>query len=333
MKDRKKARRISWLILGILCLILAGATFYLQWFALQACGNERGKNIEASYDFMYEHYPFLRHWVDSLKQTEALRDTFIYAEDGTRLHALYLYADTTTAHTAVAVHGYTDNAVRMLHIAYLYNHDLHYNVLIPDLRYAGLSGGTHIQMGWKDRCDVLRWMHVADSLFAPDKGGTDMVVHGISMGAATTVNVSGERQPPFVRCFVEDCGYTSVWDEYERELYNRFGLPPFPLLYLTSWVTELRYGWNFKEASPRRQIEKCNLPMLFIHGTEDTFVPTYMGDSLFAAKKGIKAYWRVPGARHADAYLKYPKEYTELVKNFVGKYNIPKDMNNLPTGK
>ena len=61
----------------------------------------------------------------------ALRDTFILAEDGARLHALYLYADTLTAHTAVAVHGYTDNAVRMLHIAYLYNHDLHYNVLLP----------------------------------------------------------------------------------------------------------------------------------------------------------------------------------------------------------
>ena len=211
-KEKNKFKRILWIVLTLLVLTLTGSTLYLQWYALEAGGNERGKDLETSYAFMYEHYPFFSHWVDSLQRENALRDTFILAEDGVRLHALYLYADTLTAHTAVAVHGYTDNAVRMLHIAYLYNHDLHYNVLLPDLRFAGQSEGDHIQMGWKDRLDVLRWMEVANELFAPEGSQTRMVVHGISMGAATTVCVSGEPQPPFVNCFVEDCGYTSVWD-------------------------------------------------------------------------------------------------------------------------
>ena len=158
-KEKNKFKRILWIVLTLLVLTLTGSTLYLQWYALEAGGNERGKNLETSYAFMYEHYPFLSHWVDSLQRENALRDTFILAEDGVRLHALYLYADTLTAHTAVAVHGYTDNAVRMLHIAYLYNHDLHYNVLLPDLRFAGQSEGDHIQMGWKDRLDVLRWMY------------------------------------------------------------------------------------------------------------------------------------------------------------------------------
>lgn len=246
---KKRSSIVTWTVLAVLLALLAGSTLYLQWYALEARGNERGKDVDASYEFMFQHYPFLSHWVDSLQEAEALRDTFITADDGTRLHALYLRADTLTPRTAVLVHGYTDNAVRMLHIAYLYHHDLRYNVLLPDLRFAGLSGGDHIQMGWKDRTDVLRWMNVADSLFAPGTH-TDMVVHGISMGAATTMNVSGEPQPPFVHCFVEDCGYTSVWDEYKGELKNLFGLPPFPLLYLASWATDLRYGWNFREASP-----------------------------------------------------------------------------------
>mgnify|MGYP000133349939 CR=1 FL=1 len=329
-KEKNKFKRILWIVLTLLVLTLTGSTLYLQWYALEAGGNERGKDLETSYAFMYEHYPFLSHWVDSLQRENALRDTFILAEDGVRLHALYLYADTLTAHTAVAVHGYTDNAVRMLHIAYLYNHDLHYNVLLPDLRFAGQSEGDHIQMGWKDRLDVLRWMEVANELFAPEGSQTRMVVHGISMGAATTVCVSGEPQPPFVNCFVEDCGYTSVWDEYAGELKNQFGLPAFPLLHLASWATRLRYGWDFREASPLEQVKKCRLPMLFIHGTEDTFVPTWMGDSLYVAKTGIKEIWHVEGATHADSYLKYAKEYTEIVKSFVERYNIPKDMNNLP---
>ena len=327
---KKRLRRIAWSVCILIALLLAGGTGFLQWYALEAGGNERGKDLKASYAFMYDHYPFLRHWVDSLERAGALRDTFICAPDDTRLHALYLYADTATPRTAIAVHGYTDNAVRMLHVAYLYHHDLHYNVLLPDLRFAGLSGGNHIQMGWKDRKDVQQWMEVANSLFAPKGGQTDMVVHGISMGAATTMCVSGDPQPPFVRCFIADCGYTSVWDEFAGELQNQFGMPPFPLLHLASWATGLRYGWTFQEASPLRQVRKCRYPMLFIHGTEDTFVPTWMGDSLYAAKPGIKAYWRVPGATHADSYLKYPKEYTEKVKRFLKRYNIPKDMNNLP---
>ena len=330
-KEKNKFKRILWIVLTLLVLTLTGSTLYLQWYALESGGNERGKDLETSYAFMYEHYPFFSHWVDSLQRENALRDTFILAEDGVRLHALYLYADTLTAHTTVAVHGYTDNAVRMLHIAYLYNHDLHYNVLLPDLRFAGQSEGDHIQMGWKDRLDVLRWMEVANELFAPEGSQTRMVVHGISMGAATTVCVSGEPQPPFVNCFVEDCGYTSVWDEYAGELKNQFGLPAFPLLHLASWATRLRYGWDFREASPLEQVKKCRLPMLFIHGTEDTFVPTWMGDSLYAAKTGIKEIWHVEGATHADSYLKYAKEYTEIVKSFVERYNIPKDMNNLPS--
>lgn len=328
-KANKHIKLAVGITLAAVVLALISATLFLQWYALEAGGNARGKNLDASYAFMYDHYPFLSHWVDSLQREEALRDTFIRAEDGTRLHALYLYADTSTAHTAVVVHGYTDNAVRMLHIAYLYNHDLHYNVLLPDLRFAGLSEGDHIQMGWNDRIDVLRWMDVANDLFAPADSMTQMVVHGISMGAATTVCVSGEPQPPYVNCFVEDCGYTSVWDEYAGELKNQFGLPAFPLLHLASLATKWRYGWDFREASPLEQVKKCGLPMLFIHGTEDTFVPTWMGDSLYAAKPGVKEYWRVEGATHADSYLKYAKEYTETVKSFVRRNNIPKDMNNL----
>lgn len=309
-------------IISGLVVLISGLVVLLQIYALQSMGNERGKNLEKSYAFMYENYPFLQQWTDSLNSTHALRDTFILSADDTRLHAIYLYSDSVTPHTAVIIHGYTDNAVRMLHIAYLYNHDLHYNVLLPDLRYSGLSGGTHIQMGWNDRFDVIQWMDVANEIFSPADGMTEMVVHGISMGAATTMCISGEEVPSFVNCFVEDCGYTCVWDEFKSELKSRFCLPAFPLLHLANIATDWRYGWNFREASPLEQIKKCQHPMLFIHGADDTFVPTYMGDSLYATFQGTKQYWRVEGAAHAESYLKFKDEYTEIVKNFTDTYNI-----------
>lgn len=100
-------------------------------------------------------------------------------------------------------------------------------------------------------------MNITNSIFGDS---TQMVVHGISMGGATTMMVSGEEQQPFVKCFVEDCGYTSVWDEFSHELKSSFGLPPFPLMYTTSWLCEKKYGWNFKEASSLKQVAKCQLP-------------------------------------------------------------------------
>ena len=319
-KEKNKFKRILWFVLTLLVLTLTGSTLYLQWYALEAGGNERGKNLETSYAFMYEHYPFLSHWVDSLQRENALRDTFILAEDGVRLHALYLYADTLTAHTAVAVHGYTDNAVRMLHIAYLYNHDLHYNVLLPDLRFAGQSEGDHIQMGWKDRLDVLRWMEVANELFAPEGSQTRMVVHGISMGAATTVCVSGEPQPPFVNCFVEDCGYTSVWDIFSSELKLRFGLPEFPILYTASATARAKAGYGFKEASALQQVQNCEKPMLFIHGDADGYVPTRMG-TLYNAKPGTnKATLTAEGAGHGEAMDVLGDTYWNTVFDFEGQY-------------
>ena len=93
-------------------------------FSLRPDARMREKNATA-YEYMYAEYPFLRPWVDSLQTAGALRDTVIADPQGVRLHALYAAAPVPTDRTAVIVHGYTDCAVRMLMIGYLYNHDLH----------------------------------------------------------------------------------------------------------------------------------------------------------------------------------------------------------------
>ena len=228
----KRIVRIVVVSVLLLAAIVAGGSLYMLSYSLRPDATMRAKNA-SSYEYMYGEYPFLRPWVDSLERTGALRDTVILGSEGERLHAIYAAAPRPTDRTAVIVHGYTDNAVRMLMIGYLYNRDLGCNILLPDLYYHGQSEGRAIRMGWKDRFDVLRWMDIANDIFG---GDTRMVVHGISMGAATTMMVSGEEQQPYVKCFVEDCGYTSVRDQFSKELKEQFGLPAFPLLDVASWL-------------------------------------------------------------------------------------------------
>lgn len=206
----------------------------------------------------------------------------------------------------------------MMPLGRMYRRDLGYNLLLPDLRYAGRSGGTHIQMGWLDRLDVRRWLDVVPALFGDS---ATVVVHGISMGAATAMMLSGEADlPPAVRAFVEDCGYTSVWDQFRKELRGRFGLPPFPLLYSASWLCGVRYGWDFREASALEAVRRCRRPMLFVHGAADDYVPTSMVRVLYAAKPAPKALWVAPGSAHAMSYHDHPEEYARRVAQFLAPW-------------
>lgn len=304
---------ISLLVIAIIAGTLWGS-FYLIDFSLTP--SMKPESRTEAFNNLCDKYPYMRSWLDSLNSKRAIKDTTIVNEDGVGLHAFYIRAARNTNHTAVIVHGYTDRAINMFMIGYLYSHDLGFNILLPDLQHQGESGGKAIQMGWKDRLDVMQWMNVANYLFG---GNTAMVVHGISMGAATTMMVSGEEQPQYMRCYVEDCGYTSVWDEFEYELKSKFGLPSFPLLYIANWICQQKYGWSFNEASCLEQVKKGTLPMFFIHGDNDTYVPTWMVVPLYNAKLGPKEIWTVKGATHAQSYKDNREEYTRRVRQFIQK--------------
>ena len=325
---QKKIRKIGIAsALGLVVLVmlgLYGASNYMLNYSLNYPKEER-MTAEHWKNRMKNECPWMIGWMDSVYQHHCVKDTFVTMPSGYKAHAIYLYAPKTTEKTAVVVHGYQVRSEGMLHIAYLYNHDMGYNVLLPDLYGHGESEGDHIQMGWKDRWDVIRWSEIANEIFKVKSEeqrvkNTRQVIHGISMGAATTMAVSGEKTPDYVKCFVEDCGYTSVWDEFRGELKAQYGLPAFPLLHVASRLCKQEYGWDFREASALEQVRKCTLPMLFIHGDADSYVPTWMIYPLYEAKPEPKELWIVPGSAHAMSYKNYPQEYTEHVKKFVGKY-------------
>ena len=310
-------RLIRWL--GGTLLVAVAATMAGGWYLLSvALQPHVQRDAEACYARFCRTYPTLQPWADSLRTAGALREVTIMADDGATLQAFYIAAPTPSKRTAIPVHGYTDHPFGMLQYAWLYQRELNCNVLLPALRYHGASEGRAIQMGWFDREDVLRWIGEADRLFGE---GQQMVVHGVSMGAATTMMLAGDdRLPRSVRCLVEDCGYTSVWEQFRKELREDYGLPAFPLLYAADLLCRLRYGWGFREASALKQVAGCDRPMLFIHGGNDTYVPTAMAEPLYAAKQGAKALWIAPDSPHASSFADHPAEYAARVKAFVEQY-------------
>lgn len=312
----KKILKYGLIGLGVMVVLLLGASVYMVDYALARRHTKWTE--EKAWERLGEYYPWTTEWMDSIRSNGVLRDTFIMAEDGRRLHGYYLsrhpkHDSISVARTALLIHGYRNCAIDMMHLGYMYHHSMGYNIILPDLHAHGQSDGESIQMGWKDRLDALRWCEVAEFVFH-----TPMVVHGISMGAATTMMLSGEENLPIsITHFIEDCGYTSAWDEFEGELAKQFSLPAFPLLHLTSFLCDAMYGWNFTEASALKQVVKCPKPMLFIHGDTDDFVPTWMVHPLYEAHRGEKQLWITEGVEHAFSYRQYPEEYIDLVKDFI----------------
>ncbi len=275
-------------------------------------------------------YPFLKQWRDSLTAAKALRDTFITAPDYANLHALYIRSprlqapgDTIASipsRTAIVVHGHTSSSVGVAHLGYMYSHDLGYNVIMPDLRLSGLSDGDHYTMGWNERKDVELWIDFAKKLFGDS---TQIAIHGVSMGAATTMMVSGDSLPSNVKWFVEDCGYTSVWEQFRYVLAKDYHITGKSLLKAAQKKAEKLYNLNFKTASSEEQVKKSCRPMLFIHGDRDTYVPVNMAQQLYKAKPEPKEIWIVPGATHAQSYKTASADYTARVKQFIEKYSAP----------
>lgn len=311
---KKWFRRTLYIIITLFLIVGLMSVFMLN-YALKP--QLKAYTPEESAELLFKQYPHTRSWLDSLVVNKALKDTFIYNQEGIKIHAYYVFASQPTSKTAVLVHGYTDDAIGMFPIGYMYNKEFDYNILVPDLQYHGESQGKAIQMGWKDRLDVLEWIQLAPTLL---QNNPNIIVHGISMGAATTMMLSGEILPKNIKCFIEDCGYTSVWDEFASEAKVRFNLPSFPLLNATSWLCDIIYGWNFREASALNAVKKCSLPMFFIHGDKDTFVPTEMVYPLYEAKEEPKELWIVPNAAHAVSYRDNREEYTHRVANFIKQH-------------
>jgi len=312
----KKTLLIAGAIMA-LCFALAiiGGSHYMLHFALAP--DPARADTARCFKAQAEFYPEVRPWLDSLRQCKALRDTFMTMPSGERHHAYYIRCD-SSRHTAIVLHGWRGCAIDFMFLAKIYQEQLHYHVLLPDLHAHGLSEGEAIGMGWHERKDVLHWMEVAGEMFKT----SDFIVHGVSMGAATTMNVAGEEMPACVNNvrFVEDCGYTSVWEEFGHELSSSFGLPGFPLLYTTSLLCKTTYGWSFGEAAPLQQVAQCKAPMLFIHGDSDDFVPSQMVHQLYKAKKGQKELWVTKDTQHALSYYNHREAYTQHIVAFAQKY-------------
>ena len=248
---------------------------------------------------------------------EKTKDVYITTSNNGKLqlHAYEAINDNMSDVWVIVIHGYFGSAKDMVyHVQQYYNRG--YNVLAVDLRGHGGSQGNYIGMGWHDRLDIIDWANYLIS----KNSNCKIILHGVSMGAATVMMATGENLPDNIKVAIEDCGYTSIWDEFKVQLKVLYNLPTFPVLNAASEVCKIKAGYSFKEGSAIEQVKNSKTPTLFIHGDKDAFVPFEMLDEVYQSASCEKEKLIIKGAAHAESVSVNPTLYWGTIERFIEQY-------------
>jgi hypothetical protein len=240
----------------------------------------------------------------------------VTSADGFRLVATCFRPQRRGHQWVVLVHGYGRNQQNTWDYAAEYlAHG--YTVLTPDLRASGDSEGTYLTMGARESQDMQKWV---ERIVAVDPEAR-IVLHGVSMGAATVMLASALPMPDNLRAVIEDCGYTSADAMFAMQLNTLFQLPAFPIMDTVDIVSRQKTGVALSAAAPLTAVPHTRVPMLFIHGDADRLVPYEMMQQLYAASGApVKEQLTVHGAGHAEAKAADPGSYYQHVFSFADTY-------------
>lgn len=200
-----------------------------------------------------------------------------------------------------------------------YVKELGFNMFFVDHQCAGESDGEYVGFSSFESRDALKWLEYMNETFGED---IQIILHGISMGSTTVMLMTGSgKLPENVKFTIADCGFTSALDEFRFKL-ECWGVPEQPLVPIINGMNKRRAGYDFQEdTNALEAVGKAEIPMLFIHGGADNFVPTYMVHQLFdACAAPYKDKLVVDGAGHGLSYFVDKESYEKKMDEFIGKF-------------
>lgn len=213
---------------------------------------------------------------------------------------------------ALVVHGYGGDGSTLAYASKKF-YDKGYNVVVPDLRAHGKSGGKYIGMGQVDSRDIIKIIH----LIIKGNSKAEIYLYGVSMGGAAVLMTASERLPSNVKAVISDCSYDNANKIIGYELKHSFKLPSFPLVPLIDFFCYKRAKYDLRLASPIDRVQYIKIPTLFIHGDNDKLVPTKMVYNLYKKARCKKALMIIENAGHGVSALVDKEKYWKGVFRFI----------------
>lgn len=256
-------------------------------------------------------------WLDGQLDVEQVE---MEAQDGIVLRAHLFHVDRTSSRWVILSHGFRGHWTEMLAYARPYA-ERGFNLLIPELRGHRESGGRFIGLGWLDRLDLVAWSRW---VVRNQDEGARIVLHGHCMGGVASCMAACEKTlPSGVVAAVVDCAYSDAWN-VARRIVREKGVPLHPTLEFARLGFLVIGGYDIAKPSPVDAVRHARVPLLFVQGEQDPFVPPYMAKRLYDETSGSAAgenhkLCMFPRAGHCESVLADPRRYWHEVFAFVGK--------------
>ena len=261
---------------------------------------------------IYEpHHEQMIEWI---KYARALphKEVSIQSFDGLTLRGTYFEFEKGLP-IDILFHGYHGCAEQDLSGGVYRCQRLGHNVLIVDHRASGKSEGHVITFGVNESRDCADWTKFIAEHIDPD---APIFLGGVSMGAATALMATARDLHPNVVGVLADCGYSST-ERIIKKVIGEMHLPPdlcYPFVKLGARI----YGhFDLEEISPEEAMKTCKLPVIFLHGDADAFVPHQMSVENFeACASEHKKLVTIEGAGHGVAFPAAQERYVREVRDF-----------------
>lgn len=236
------------------------------------------------------------------------KEVYIKSFDKKKLHAYEFKNKLNT--WVIIVHGYTNNALEMLDVAYNF-YKKGYSILLIDQRAHGKSDGVYSTHGFYERKDMLSWIDYINK-----KKKTKIILYGISMGGTVIMRTVGENLPDNVICAIEDCGFISNYDQFYNQLkYLKF--LPKPIISSFNIFSSIFFGFNIYKFKPEEILMNGKIPFMFIHGSSDKLVPPKNAYDAYQLYKGKKKLLIIDGAKHMKSSIQDSKKYYNEIFSFI----------------
>lgn len=264
-------------------------------------------------------------WFDTVAATTS--QATISAYDGVKLGARIIRQAEPAQRVAVLCHGYgatlgsTQAQVKMFY-------DRGFDVYMLAMRGHKGSGGK-VGMAWIDRFDLSRWI---DRIITDYGESVQIALYGISMGGSTVISYMGMTPQPQVKCVIDDCGFSSQYDEYIACL--KAAKLPKCSIHLFNMGLKLVHGYTLYDADITQFAKNMTVPALFFHGMADSFVPFALGQKLYeACASSEKSFVAVEGAGHGLSYATDKDKYSAAFTEFIDKHVEGSELVHLPDEK
>jgi alpha-beta hydrolase superfamily lysophospholipase len=177
------------------------------------------------------------------------------------------------------------------------------SVLIADYRGFGRSvSGPPSESKLYEDLDAI-WEHITHTEgITPERH--NICVYGHSLGGAAAIEFA--RRHPSITALIVDGSFTSI---YDVALEN----PNFRLFPLDRILKH-----RFESIA---KVYSLTMPTLFIHGTADDVVPSFMSEQLYAAAAEPKELCLLPGVHHEDVLELAEETFLATLSKFLDRSN------------